>query len=786
MLRFWQNKTLFSLATTKNCIWDPICLAKAPLYLVDPKYGANVWEISKPPGATLFRYVKIKFDPSRVIHQYTCNEPSSKIHKLIVARHDSIYYKEHALNLVTFMLFSKALVDEYVVDQFKQSKHLQKIKVIDDTEFNGFNAIGTTLDSNKLIANQQLMELISIINHLNGNIPKSLQDNLLKFNDFSCSDDILKNMYQLQEQIFYERPRVVYPEKSIEAKIKEKIYDEFSIPEYLPPIFKYIIKPELTVDEYGKLRCLLEKDPTLALTKDPAGCMAHQLAARICSKDVLWLFYTALSKLLLNDDRSKHVHDWYMHYKLYFDGNDYSYAKEYRIENKMDECRKAYLHKIHEYSTNISETEYKHAYPNLKNPKDQDCLQNEEYIRNLHFGILQGHVIDLQQELSQVIDNNNLIKFKSILFYLQCLPVKDNGTFLEYILRSKKISKQMLEMFFSYYYHVHNQLLPEGPYNKNTDPELIKMIIDYNSQVEAKQLKALRFPKFKNVELDVRCGLMQYYIDNHNNILLVQKPIYLLNDQEKQAMYCCFANNFRMLNQDSDPARREYFYNQLSVKNIDNLELVSLFYNSNNELMAFLTAVIHSSCHQFVGDFILIHAKIACNNPKYAGFNLINLALGQLLLLSERVTNIDSQIYVFFKSIPPGYAVSMMPFYIDFFPKNYIPYHLLQHIVQLAEDHLNQNGMSCKLKVARERINQDKDLAYKFYEYTIGKGIENAMPVIFSMNQKNSSAYLKVLKSYGITRDDIMIDIAPNYLKFKTLNSDAKKIIKQQDLKAKL
>lgn len=197
------------------------------------------------------------------------------------------------------------------------------------------------------------------------------------------------------------------------------------------------------------------------------------------------------------------------------------------------------------------------------------------------------------------------------------------------------------------------------------------------------------------------------------------------------------------------------------------LELVFLFYdNKTKKLISFLTTSIQNTCHQSIGEFVLIHAKLAANNPKYSGLNLTNIALGQILLLESSV-NKHKPTYVFFKSIPPGYAICMMPFNIDFFPKNYMPYYLLQHIIHIVKDSLTETGMQCKLRVNSERTPKHLSLPLRFYKSTIGDGIKNAMPVVFSVDNNTTKAYFELLKHNGINSNNLSNDLLPLHIKMK-------------------
>lgn len=758
--------------------WQANCLSKAPLHLVDHLYGANVWKIEKPQGAELSNYLRIHLDPSRVIHQYISEESSGKIKEIIIARHDLHRYDKQQNNnliknnLITFILFIHILVDEYVIKCFKKSKHLNSIKIIHDHDFNGITAIGLTISQNSFIAKQQLIELIEISNKLNSNIPNDIQDNIFKFSDFSILDQVFIDMYPLNEKIFYESPRVILLDKTVNDTIKEKLYDKFSKPKYLPKIFKYILKTKLNSEEYIELQNLIENNPSIVTIRDPDGIIAHQLAGQTAPDHIFYLFYKGLCKYnSLTENKDRSAFDFEQHYKFYFDKKSYSYAVEYRTVVKMEEIRNLYVSKLHHYSMHISDYEYKKDYLNLQDQLDVSLLEEQKIMKSLHLGVLQGNQLDLNKTLTQVINSNDIIKFKSILFHLRTLPLKDNGSFLEYILRNhKNISMEILEVFFVYYYNAYGKLLPDGPYNQDLDTNLLQMIKNYNIQVKEKEIKQLKFPKLQNFYVYENCTIKQYFSseDGQYDILLIQKPICLLTIEEKEEMYIWFAHNFDILQENNGSNKSKYFHEELSVKFTDRvLELVTLFYdNKTRKLISFLTSSIKEGYHQSIGEFILIHAKLAGNNPNYSGLNLVNIALGQILLVESRLNN-NKPTYVFFKSIPPGYAICMMPFHIDFFPKNYMPYYLLQHIIHMVKDTLTERGMKCKLKVNSKRTPKHLSFPLRFYKATIGDGVKNAMPVIFSVDNNTTKAYFELLKHNGINSNNLSNDLLPLHIKMK-------------------
>lgn len=523
--------------------WQANCLSKAPLYLIDHLYGANVWKIEKPHGAELSNYLRIHFDPSRVIHQYICEGSSSKIKELIIARHDLHRYDKQQNNnliknnLITFIVFIHILVDEYVIKFFKKSKHLNSIKIIHDHQFNGFTAIGLTISQNPFIAKQQLIELVEISSKLNSNISSDIQDNIFKFADFSILDQAFIDMYPLNEKIFHKSPRVIPLNKTVKAIVKEKLYDKFSKPKYLPKIFKYIINPELTPEEFVGLQNLIENNPDIINTRDPDGIIAHELAAKISPDHIFYLFYKGLCKYNLTQNSDRSTSDFEKDYKLCFDKKSYSYVFKYRTVAKMEEIRNLYVSKLHHYSMHISDYEYENDYLNLKDQLDILLPEEQNIMKSLHLGVLQGNQLNLDKTFTQVIDSNDIIKFKSILFHLKTLLLKDNGTFLEYILRNhKNISIEMLKLFFVYYYNSYGNPLPDGPYNQDLDTNLLQMIKNYNIQVKEKEIKQLKFPKLQNFYVYENCTIKQHFSSEYGqyDILLIQKPICLLTIEEKK------------------------------------------------------------------------------------------------------------------------------------------------------------------------------------------------------------------------------------------------------------
>lgn len=301
------------------------------------------------------------------------------------------------------------------------------------------------------------------------------------------------------------------------------------------------------------------------------------------------------------------------------------------------------------------------------------------------------------------------------------------------------------------------------------------MINDYNIKVKQDEQKQLNLPIIDGLPVYKNYTIKQHFIcqEGENNIIFIQKPLCCLNNYEKNEIYQLFSHNFELLDAASVLNRKTYFDLEMSRTNDSStLELVGLFYdNKKHQLISFLTVAIKQTEHPVIGDFTLIHARLGANDPNYAGSNLTNIALAQLLL-AEAIMNYpkDKSTYVFFKSIPPGYALCMMPFYLDFFPKNYIPYSLLERIIHRSDDHISfTKGIECRLKVNAIRTPENLSFPLRFYQSTIGKGVKNAMPIIFSVDRNNSKEYSNLLKKHHITLENLNRYWIPLYLKQKYL-----------------
>lgn len=716
------------ISTDNNDGWIATCIDRAPLASVDPLYASNSWY-----NNTTGRY-EIRFNPSRVVHQYRCDDSSSYIYELIIARHDCP--KQN--NLITFIVYSNPLVDQYVIKAFKKSIYLNQCVVIDNPEFNERIGVGQTVSSNNLDAQKQINELIAIINKLNPKLPYSVQENILDFINPQVKDNQLSNKYPKQKKTICEYPRTIG--KPIKTFCES---DNDILPTNLPDIFKYILN-----EDYIKLKLLLKGQPKLANLRDPFGSYAHDVACHISSNKIFKLFFNARERLGYINEHEFIIQD---HYKRYFN-KQYSVISFCRDnEYKRLQHKEGYLYrlskmKIKDPDSSESANQIITATTSPDIPRDKKMLLTLKYQSDQ----------DFCNRFTQAIKQNDVAIVKTMLYYLKRLPDKDNATFLEFILRKyQTLSTEMYNVFLLYYKKTYGLTLPKGILNQDIKQEICDMIKKYNLQIEDARSKKLRSPILQH---PVKCqsqALIETFIssDHEFNILSIQKPIDLLTKKEKEEMYELFFYNFSIISDNSTINKKKYFTTAISSLNQQNsFDLVNLFYDQKTgKLVSFLTTRIISSYHQSVGEFILFHSKFAGNNPQYSSLNLTNL--GMRNFLAEAIDQSNKPVYMFIKSIPPGYALCLLPFHIDFSPKKPIPQLLLEHIVSLADDALTGEVIPCKLKVNSERKPNFSNLPLTFYRDIVGDGEKNAMPIVIPCNQECIKQYFELLKYNGISLD---------------------------------
>ena len=716
------------ISPNNNDSWIATCIDRAPLASVDPLYASNYWY-----NNTTGRY-EIRFNPSRVVHQYRCADSSSYIYELIISRHD--YPRQN--NLITFIVYSNPLVDQYVIQAFKKSIYLNQCVVINNPDFNERIGVGQTVSQNNLDAQKQINELIAIINKLNPKLPCSIQENILDFINPQINDNQLSNKYPKQKKTIYEYPRTIG--KPVKTFCES---DNDILPTTLPDIFTYILN-----EDYIKLKLLLEDQPKLANLRDPFGRYAHDVACHISSNEIFKLFFNARERLGYVNERESIIQD---HYTRYFN-KQYSVVGLFRDDEYTRlQYKEGYLCRLSRMETKdldsaASANQVITATTSLDMPRDKKMMLTLKYQSEQ----------DFSDRFTQAIKQDDVAIVKAMLYYLKQLPDKDNATFLEFIWRKHTtLSTEMYNIFLYYYQKTYNLPLPTGMLNNDIKQEICDMIKKYNLQIEDVRNKKLRSPILQHPIKYQSQSLIETFIssDHEFNILSIQKPIELLTKKEKEEMYQLFFYNFSIISDNSTINKQKYFNAAISSLNHqDSFDLVNLFYDQKTgKLVSFLTTRIISSYHQSVGEFILFHSKFAGNNPQYSSLNLTNL--GMRNFLAEAISQSNKPVYMFIKSIPPGYALCLLPFHIDFSPKKPIPQSLLEHIVSLADDDLTGEVIPCKLKVNSERKPTFANLPLTFYRDIVGDGEKNAMPIVIPGNQECIEQYFELLKYNGISLD---------------------------------
>ena len=733
-----QSRHILSINNPyENNIWTAVCIDRAPLSSVNPLYASNYWY-----NVTTKRY-EISFNPTRVAYQFRCTNPSSYIYEFIIARHDCP--KEN--NLITFIVYSNPLVDQHVIKEFKQSIYLNECVVIDNQNFNERIGVGKTISQNVPEAQNQINELIAIFNKLHLPLPCLIQKNIIDFINPTTKDNDLAKKFPQQKRVIVEYPRTTG------KPINTFCESDDVLPTILPDIFTYILD-----DNYIKLKSLLQEHPQLANVRDPIGCYAHDVACHISSNQIFKLFFIARERLGYINEHESIIQD---HYARYFN-NQYSVVSILRdSECQRSKHKEGYLYKLSQIKIHKYKDKDNFSTPTNNKPSFSQTIQKTipDLSGEKNLMLILKHQIDkdFSNMLATAIKRNELAIVKPILYYMKQLPEKDNATFLEFILKEyKTISLEMYNFFLLYYKKTYAVPLPTGVLNKDVSQEIQTMTKEYNCQIQILANKKLSTPILQYPSKYQSKALIETFVssDNRFNILSIQKPIRLLTASEKQEMYELFFYNFSIINDNSTRNQQKYFATATSgLSNKDSFELVNLFYDQKtNKLVSFLTTRIISSYHQSVGDFVLFHSKFAGNNPAYSCLNLTNLGVRNFL--AEGMMQTNKPVYMFIKSIPPGYALSVFPFHVDFSPKKTIPAMLLEHIVSLAEDALTGEVIPCKLKVNAERKPTFANLSLTFYKDLIEDDEKNAMPVVISCNEECIKQYFVLLKNNGITLDN--------------------------------
>ncbi|GJM05125.1 MAG: hypothetical protein DHS20C09_11160 [marine bacterium B5-7] len=388
-----------------------------------------------------------------------------------------------------------------------------------------------------------------------------------------------------------------------------------------------------------------------------------------------------------------------------------------------------------------------------------------------HMLYLHRDASEYQQKLSNAIRLNNIPLVDCMLGYAHFLQTDGFLTPLELALRcSHRHGTGMVEVILKHM----KVAVPEGPYDhkvlefiaekapKMPDgfqdptvclidiPEAVQACLEAHNEIIKQRLSRWeKRPQLQRTYLrtvQARNSIVLELGDEKNRVHAEIKQLCDLTSRELEQIQALFFRNFECVTDNSEVAQKAYMeaaFQQSSGKE----SYVQLFRSQGDNIVSFMTFDLESARFE-EESFFIFHARLAANNPAFTSLGLTEVAFSNMLALKTVLE--DSKILCFFKAIPPGYALCMMPDDLNFYPKWFKSGDLVRKIGEVVGDDIADKGMSAKLRVKPDRVSayQNQQLAY--FRHFTEKTQHSAMPVVFEVQTSTVGDYLNMLKYNGI------------------------------------
>ncbi len=393
----------------------------------------------------------------------------------------------------------------------------------------------------------------------------------------------------------------------------------------------------------------------------------------------------------------------------------------------------------------------------------------------LHY-FVDPSVHDINDRLIQAIKSNDVKMVTYMLYYLHELPSECGLTALELAIKyscRENYGTEVLSVMLEYYdkevshgpydVDIKEYMLKfvdedsaimdvHGPYALNITPAVRDMLIAHNQRIRKYiRLKNQRPKVFGEVSVTSDGKIHEVFKYKNKNLDLVIMPMSDLTDEDKSEISRIFFYNFKMFGSDSEGQRLKYLQKSVfPTKNSSNKNYYIAMMKNADNLIAFVMFE-----KMLVDDKCIFYFKLAANDPGYPSMGFLTLTFRVPLAYKKNHPN--EKVFIYFKSIPPGYGICTLPKNVVFFPKYHFSHSLIDKIVQLTGDALHTKTIQVRLEVLAARKPSKENFALRYYTHIVGPGTENAMAVCMEVNDQAIQSYLQELEYYDITQQELTI-----------------------------
>lgn len=378
------------------------------------------------------------------------------------------------------------------------------------------------------------------------------------------------------------------------------------------------------------------------------------------------------------------------------------------------------------------------------------------------------------ENLAKAIRENNIPMAKCMLYYLKKLPIYRGLTALEYALQqSAKHGSALLSSLLNFYddyvpegeYDLNITELvrtkfrsdpthtsPDSPYAYNISPEIADMLKKHNTKIERLEYIRANKQKLLSDEFIETKGVIKskFLAADGTEIISIIKPLSMITHEdspnnpfsERAQLKKIFLNCFKMCGNDI-PESQEKYITDAFIKDDhtpnESEQYINLF-KVKEKLISFFTFEIKESIHPDYNEFTLFHAKLAGNEDIPAAKELANLAFRVPLAMMELEPKM--KLFNFFKAIPPGNGLRLIPKFVRFFPKYVLSSDFMMHIVSLVGEQLNDKTMPAKLEVITSRQNTKSTFVFDYFEHIVPAGTKAGMATCFKFDELTIKEYM--------------------------------------------
>jgi ankyrin repeat protein len=372
--------------------------------------------------------------------------------------------------------------------------------------------------------------------------------------------------------------------------------------------------------------------------------------------------------------------------------------------------------------------------------------------------LLLHHGVTLEQANSRLADavrQNDYDMVKILLFYLRKLPVDKVGlTPFELAMKYAITGNMDIIKFFLKYW---NQYVPDGPYDKKTFPEtpndlmvseeLEQLLVAHNQRIEArvKRKKVGKTCLDSPTLLADAQGIQTAIVLDGQSYQSTIKPADKITSEEMRQLESK-PDVFYFLGGVKSRNQAEYFKTMLLPQKTEanRRSYVDIWTDEEGNITNFFAFDVEQIQDPDHGHLILFHGKLACS---FSNIGITDLNFHRISY-SLMTCHPQTQVYVFFRAIPPGYGMSYIPQGMPYYPKYHFPEDLVTKIFATK-------GISIDQRMVGTDVNAKQALTFlqlsQEYHRHITKGApDKAVPVCYKLDTDTAASVLSRLSGYGV------------------------------------